>query len=107
MPLPYAKLSTDALAEAIGFCLSPSAKEAAQKIAAQMRQENGVQTAVQSLHRHLPIDELRCHLLPEFTARWAYLAKSKKAQQPLIRLSDEALSVLIKAKKLKMSDVQP
>jgi hypothetical protein len=107
MPLPYAKLSPDALTEAIEFCLSPSAREAAQGIAAQMRQENGVQTAVQSLHRHLPVDELRCHLLPEFVARWAYLAKSKKSQQTIVRLSDEALSILIDAKKLKMSDVQP
>lgn len=106
-PLPYAKLSTDALADAIDFCLSPAARESAQRIAEQMRQENGVQTAVESLHRHLPVDELRCSLLPDLVARWVYVTKSKKAKHPTIRLSEEALATLIKEKKLKMSDVQP
>lgn len=72
-----------------------------------MRRENGVETAVASLHRHLPIDELCCDLLPELAARWAFLPKSKKARKPVIKLSDEALRVLIEAKKLTMSNVEP
>lgn len=106
-PLPYAQLSTARLVESIDFCLSPSAKAAAQRIAEQMRRENGVQTAVASLHRHLPIADLSCDVLPEFAARWTYQTKSKKAKQPAIRLSDEALQALIQSKRLKASDVEP
>lgn len=105
--MPYKKLTTDTLTEAVRFCLQPAAREAAQRIAAQMRLENGVQTAVTSFHRHLPWDSLTCHLLPQYVARWRYVKISKKAQRSSVLLSDEALRVLIKSKRVKMSDVEP
>lgn len=107
-PIPYAELTTETLAEAIRFCLTPGAREAARAISEKMRLENGVNTAVESLHRHLPVAELTCELLPDFAARWTYRPpKSKNGRRDPVRLSDEALNALLHVGKLKMSDVDP
>lgn len=108
-PIPFARLTTDTLAEAVLFCLTPPARAAARAISEKMRRENGVQTAVESLHRHLPVADLTCDVLPDLAARWTRTPhKSKKGERPPpVKLSDEALNDLLQAGKLKMSDVEP
>ena len=90
LPIPYKVLSSDKLAEAINFCLTPEAFGAAQRIAVKMRLESGVKTAVDSFHRNLPLDRLKCDILPDQPAAWIY----KKSKWP-IKLSRIAAQVLI------------
>jgi hypothetical protein len=106
-PVPFKQLTTETLTEALRFCLQPSAKEAAQRVAAQMRREDGVQTAVKSFYRNLPWNRLVCDILPQFTARWTYQISSKGSKANIVRLSDEALQALICANKLGPSNVKP
>uniref|UniRef100_A0A0D2Y1L5 Uncharacterized protein n=1 Tax=Fusarium oxysporum (strain Fo5176) TaxID=660025 RepID=A0A0D2Y1L5_FUSOF len=69
-PIAYKSISVDKLSSAIKFCLSPEAQTAANRIASQMRQERGVETAVNSFHRHLPVANLTCELIPQNAAKW-------------------------------------
>ncbi|ENH64141.1 Sterol 3-beta-glucosyltransferase [Fusarium oxysporum f. sp. cubense race 1] len=106
-PIAYKSISVEKLSSAIKFCLSPEAQAAANRIASQMRQERGVETAVNSFHRHLPIANLTCELIPHNAARWQYVGKSKKGDKGQIRISNAALKVLLDAKKAKLSDFEP
>ena len=89
-PIPYASLNFQRLTAAIQFCLTPEAREAAHRISLKMKNEAGVDAAVESFHRNLPIDRMRCDLIPNQVASWKYkksafsLSLSKKAAQILI-----------------------
>ncbi|RYP47048.1 hypothetical protein DL768_006843 [Monosporascus sp. mg162] len=89
-PIPQKQLSSENLAEAIRYCLSPRAVLAAQSIAARMASENGVQTAVESWLRQLPVKRMQCDLLPTQPAAWAYT----KSRRPL-KLSKVAAEILL------------
>ncbi|KAG8675942.1 hypothetical protein FPOAC1_001937 [Fusarium poae] len=102
-PIAYRSLSVDNLSEAIRFCLSPEAQKSAEIIASQMRQEKGVEQAVNSFHRHLPLGDMSCNLLEQRVARWRY-SKTKNANRSPIRVSDEALQILLQSKKAKTGD---
>ncbi|EHL00492.1 putative Vacuolar protein sorting-associated protein 13C [Glarea lozoyensis 74030] len=65
-----------------------------------MRRENGIQTAVRSFHTNLPVEALRCDVLPDQVAVWRYSIKSKKQPKKLIKLSDEAAFQLVERKKI-------
>ncbi|KAF5643402.1 sterol glucosyltransferase [Fusarium tjaetaba] len=106
-PIAYKSISVEKLSSAIKFCLSPEAQAAANRIASQMRQESGVNTAVESFHRHLPVADLTCDLIPQNAAKWQYVARSKKGGKDHIRLSNAALKVLLDAKKVKLTDFEP
>ncbi|KAI9368543.1 hypothetical protein BJX61DRAFT_212796 [Aspergillus egyptiacus] len=87
-PISYRDVSADNLAEAIRFCLRPETRRAAQDIAIKMQNESGVTTAVNSFHRNLPIEQMRCELLPKRPAAW--ICKS-----PSMRLSKLAAEILL------------
>lgn len=103
-PIAYRELSVDNLLNAIQVCRSTEAKIAAEGIATRMRQENGVETAVQSFHRRLPRSQLCCDVLPQQTARWIYTPKKSKHS---VKLSNEALAVLLDNKDIDQSRVRP
>lgn len=69
-PIPQKQLDSQNLAEAIKFCFTPEASSAACKIAETMRSEHGVRRAVASFHANLPLDTMRCSLLPNLPASW-------------------------------------
>ncbi|KAI1451287.1 glycosyltransferase family 1 protein [Annulohypoxylon moriforme] len=105
-PIPQKSLTVSALAEAIRYCLTPQAQEAAQSIAAKMRTENGVKAAVASFHANLPVRELQCDLIKGQTAAWVYPVKNTR-----IRLSKVAVEILashlgINAKQLKKNETR-
>ncbi|OJJ42220.1 hypothetical protein ASPZODRAFT_137412 [Penicilliopsis zonata CBS 506.65] len=89
-PIPYACLTAEKLAAAIQFCLTPEATAAAQAIAATMRAESGVAAAVSSFHRNLPLDRMRCSLMPNQPAAWRYTRRKD------LLLSKAAVSILLK-----------
>ncbi|EGY14047.1 hypothetical protein VD0002_g1265 [Verticillium dahliae] len=100
MPIPQRQLNAQNLASAINDCLTPGAQAAAQVMADKMRQENGVRQAVNSFHANLPLDNMRCDLLPEFAAAWSY---KKDAQY--MKLSKAAAEVLTDSKRIKWADL--
>jgi hypothetical protein len=72
--IPYKRLTADKLAEGIKQCLSPEAKEAAEKIWKGIAEEgDGAANAVKSFHRSLPLrgeHSMRCSILEERVAVW-------------------------------------
>ncbi|KAH7041926.1 hypothetical protein B0J12DRAFT_720801 [Macrophomina phaseolina] len=90
-PIPHRTLTANCLAEAIRFCLTAEASAAARRIADKMRVESGVKAAVESFHANLPIERLRCELLPDQPAAWT-LSKGKSKKS--IKLSKLAAEVL-------------
>ena len=89
------------MTEAMWFLTSRGAAEAAQGIADKMRQENGVQTAVASLHRQLPLASMGCDVIPSQVARWTLGKRSRR-----IQLSDLAVAVLVTKKLIKLDDLK-
>ncbi|KAH8752807.1 glycosyltransferase family 1 protein [Diaporthe sp. PMI_573] len=100
LPLHHTSLNQENLTQAIEYCLTPAARSAAAEISEQMRRENGVQTAVQSFHTNLPVEALRCDILPDQAAVWHYRIKNKKGPKKYIKLSDEAAFELVERKKI-------
>jgi hypothetical protein len=99
-PLHHTELTTDTLAAAIARCLSSECFAAAQKIKQTMTAENGVQTAVASFHRGLPVDALCCELLPNETAVWTWRGGKKR-----FKLSAKAVAILTSRNKIQTKDL--
>ncbi|KAJ5141647.1 Sterol 3-beta-glucosyltransferase [Penicillium atrosanguineum] len=100
-PIPHAELDPDILASAIQFCLTQDAAEAAREIALKMQVESGVSAAVDSFHRHLPIDRMRCSIMPDQAAVWTYGI----GKQRLI-LSKTAVNILIEHDKIDARNIK-
>jgi len=100
-PIPHAELTVDNLSDAIRYCLSQKASDAARDIASKMSSEAGVRAAVQSFHRQLPIEKMTCDVIPSEPAVWSY-TKSKRPIK-LSRIAAEHLQTTktIDAKHLK------
>ena len=102
-PVPYKRLTADKLAEGIKQCLSPEAKEAAQKLADDIEAEgDGAKNAVKSFHRHLPMrgeHSLRCSILPDHVAVWTLKHSN-------LKLSALAAELLVEKKKIKWHDLR-
>ncbi|OOF99228.1 glycosyltransferase family 1 protein [Aspergillus carbonarius ITEM 5010] len=106
-PIPYASLDARVLADAIAFCFTPAVASSARNIALKMQHESGVTAAVQSFHRHLPLNKMRCSLIPSQPAIWSY-TRSKGN----INLSKTAVQILINnckidVKHLRCHDINP
>lgn len=89
-PIPHRQLNADNLAEAIRYCLSPKAVSSAEAISAKMESEQGVKAAASSWWKQLPLERMKCDLVPSQPAVWSY-KKSKKA----MKLSKAAAEVLL------------
>ncbi|KAI9002600.1 hypothetical protein DFJ74DRAFT_714139 [Hyaloraphidium curvatum] len=89
-PVHFKELTAEKLADAIRTCLDPAVAEKAKEIGARMREETGVLNACRSIHRHLPLDGLRCQLLPE------RLATHRLRFGPKLAMCAAAADVLIK-----------
>ncbi|KAF5981728.1 putative sterol glucosyltransferase [Fusarium bulbicola] len=103
-PIPHTELTVDKLAAAIRYCLSPqaAAAAAAATIVEKMASEVGVRAAVQSFHKGLPLERIRCDVIPTQPAVWSY-SKSKN----LIKLSKVAAEVLISANSIDRKHLKP
>lgn len=65
LPVPHKSLDPETLVAGIQYCLSHEARSAAQTIALKMCSENGVKAAVESFHKHLPSQRMRCDILDQ------------------------------------------
>lgn len=100
-PIPFAKLNMDNLIEAIKFCLTEEAWSAAGKISEHMKTESGVKRAVANFHANLPVDTMRCDVMPQRPAAWAY-----KKQGRNIKLSKDAAGLLVKDGRISWKDLK-
>ncbi|KAM0209489.1 hypothetical protein ACHAQD_011160 [Fusarium lateritium] len=101
-PIPFKNLNSQNLAEAIRFCLTPEASTAAHQIADKMSSEAGVRRAVASFHANLPLDKMRCDVLPNAAAVWLYEKKGKQT-----KLSRVAAEMLVEAGKMSWNNLKP
>lgn len=103
-PIPQSSLSVDTLVDAIQFCLTPQAREAAQGIAAKMRTENGVKAAVASFHANLPVRELGCDIIKGQPAAWVYPVKNTRIRLSKVAAEVLASHLMINADRLKKNE---
>ena len=89
-PVSPKKLTSQTLAEAVSYCLTPEANAAAKTIATKMKAESGVAAAIQSFYGNLPQHKMACSILPDQSAIWTY--KRKKLN---LSLSKRAAAILI------------
>ncbi|KAM0226576.1 hypothetical protein ACHAQD_000500 [Fusarium lateritium] len=106
-PIPHSQLTAENLSQAIRYCLSEEASQAAMAISVKMEREEGVKAAVQSFHRQLPLERMRCDLLPNEPAVWQY----DKSKHP-IKISKVAAEMLlsenlVETKHLKLYQSKP
>jgi hypothetical protein len=101
-PIPQKQLNAANLADAIRFCLTPEAAAAAGSLAAKMKSENGVATAARLFHANLPLESLRCDVLPDQPAVWAVKRGAKH-----LKLSKLAASVLLDHLKIGRKSMSP
>ena len=111
-PIPHSRLTAEGLAEAIEFCKTPEASEAAKAVAEKMQAENGVEAAVASFHRHLHVEDLRCDLIPTLPAVFEY-TKSRKVnfkraelETKVVKLCGLAAETLEKAGKIDLNGIR-
>ena len=102
IPIPHKDLSVDILAEGIRYCLTVQATTAASTIAVKMGSEIGVQAAVSSFHRHLPVELLSCDICPGQTAVWSYSTGTRKVKISKLAAAQLIAQDQIDPKKLKM-----
>jgi hypothetical protein len=100
-PIPQKMLTSENLAEGIIDCLTPGALAAAGKMADTMRSESGVRQAVASFHANLPLEKMRCDLLPDLPAVWCFRKNGKN-----YKLSKAAAEVATSHMRLKWADLK-
>ncbi|OTB01295.1 glycosyltransferase family 1 protein [Hypoxylon sp. CI-4A] len=98
-PIPYKKLTTAGLAEAIRMALKPETQERAHELGEKIREEKGSDVGAQSFHKHLDVDRLRCALAPSRVAVW-------RLRRTNVHLSALAAATLVNNGYLRYSDLK-
>ncbi|KAH7360873.1 putative glucosyl/glucuronosyl transferase [Rhexocercosporidium sp. MPI-PUGE-AT-0058] len=98
-PIPHKQLTAEKLASAINFCLKPTSLESAKELANKIAAERGTDMGAQSFHQFLEVDGLRCTLSPSRAAAW----RIKRTQ---VRLSPFAACTLANANLLDFHDLK-
>ena len=117
-PIPHKTLNAANLSKAIEFCKTPEASAAAKAVAVRMAQEDGVTAAVESFHRHLDPEKMRCDLIPTLPALFPSTKRRStnrfklQYESKTVKISGLAAEILTKAEKirekdLKLYEVQP
>ncbi|KAI8962520.1 glycosyltransferase family 1 protein [Daldinia sp. FL1419] len=98
-PIPYKKLTAEALAKAIRKALMPETQQRARELGEKIREEKGTDVGAHSFHRHLDVDRLRCALAPSRVAVW-------RLRRTQVHLSSLAAAVLVNNGYLRYSDLK-
>ncbi|KAK5630640.1 hypothetical protein RRF57_006355 [Xylaria bambusicola] len=98
-PIPYKKLTTEGLAEAITVALKPETQEKAKKLGEKIREEQGADIGAQSFHKHLDLDALRCSVSPSRVAVW-------RVRRSQTHLSAFAAATLVNSGYIQYSDLK-
>lgn len=98
-PIPFKLLTADKLAGAIRHCMEPEIKEQAKVLSCKIQAEQGAAAAMDSFHKHLSLNRLRCALCPDRPAVW-------RVQHTSIFLSAFAAAVLVHSKQLDPKNIK-
>ncbi|KAI2469537.1 glycosyltransferase family 1 protein [Annulohypoxylon bovei var. microspora] len=98
-PIPYKKLTSAGLAEAIRMATKPETLERARELGEKIREEKGTDIGAQSFHTHLNVDRLRCALAPSRVAVW-------RLRRTKVHLSALAAATLVNNGYLRYSDLK-
>ncbi|ENH66081.1 Sterol 3-beta-glucosyltransferase [Fusarium oxysporum f. sp. cubense race 1] len=96
-PIPFKKMTAESLAASILFALNPEVKEAAQRLAQTIMQEDGASNAAMDFLNRLDVDKLRCDLCPDRLAIWKHKSTGT-------RLSGFAMTCLVDKKLVQPND---
>jgi hypothetical protein len=102
MPVPHRSLNAENLAEAIRFCLHADTLSAAEDLAREMSEEDGISAAVASFHRNLPLEKMRCQFLESEPAAW----QLKQNGKPAVNLSKMAAGILVENSRIDSKDLK-
>ena len=97
--IPQKTLTSENLSKAIKFCMQPDVVAKAEDCGLKVRQENGVKIGAASFHQKLPVDQMRCSLVPNKAAVWTVKGSSTK-------LSTFAAAILVDQKILEYSELE-
>ncbi|KAJ1305709.1 hypothetical protein OPQ81_010444 [Rhizoctonia solani] len=98
-PIHPNKFSAESLAAAIRVAVSQEMRESAKQIGEIIRNEKGLKMAVESIHKHLPLSNMRCDLDSNRVAVW-YSPTHK------LRLSAFAAQVLAEAGEIDINKLE-
>lgn len=88
-PIRHKDLTLENLTEALNYCMSREASDAALAISEKMKGDSGVRAAAHSFHKHLPAERMRCQVTDDKVASWSYFRRGKR-----ILLSGFAVEIL-------------
>ncbi|ODN95351.1 hypothetical protein L198_04747 [Cryptococcus wingfieldii CBS 7118] len=97
-PIPLPALSLEGLMDA--FTEAEALSAGARQLGYILSREDGLLGAVASLHRHLPLANMRCDIVPARVAVWHHPALD-------LHLSAVAAGVLVEAGKISFKDLSP
>ncbi|CAF1167531.1 unnamed protein product, partial [Didymodactylos carnosus] len=99
LPITGKNLTTDELCDAFSFVLKDETRIAAERIASQISNENGVQRALELFHHNLPVDDLISAIEPTYPACYFLKRYNLKISRPVAQ-------VLITNGQLKETDIK-
>lgn len=94
-PIQHKALNLQNISEALKYCMSPEASEAALAISEKMKGDSGVKAAVHSFHKNLPTEAMRCQLADDKVAMWVYHSQGRR-----ILLSEFSADILARNSKI-------
>ena len=101
VPIPQKQLTSNNLAEAIRYCLSHQASQAAHDISGKMKTESGVEAAVASFHRNLPLERMSCDIFLDQPAVWKYTKGKQRIKLSKLAAESVVSTMAIDKKHLK------
>ncbi|WVQ90328.1 hypothetical protein IAS59_004106 [Cryptococcus gattii] len=93
-------LSYEEISYALEEALSPRVQTAAREYGSQLSLENGTKETAETIHKHLPLLNMRCDILPSRAAIWY-------SPEYNLRLSGIAAGVLVDEGKLSFKALEP
>lgn len=98
--IPHKELTVENLTEALKFLIKPETLKAAQELGAKIREEDGVEKALNSFETHLPLLNMRCDADSSKAACWW-------SPEHFVKLSPFAAQVLADEGKLDLTKLLP
>ncbi|KAI0023776.1 hypothetical protein F4780DRAFT_785565 [Xylariomycetidae sp. FL0641] len=98
-PIPYKKLTSAGLAEAIRTAIKPETLERAKELGEKIREEKGADLGGQCFHKHLDLDRMRCAIAPSRVAVW-------RVRRTQTHLSALAAATLVEGGYLQYTDLK-
>ncbi|WVQ66754.1 uncharacterized protein L199_004945 [Kwoniella botswanensis] len=97
-PITLSQVTVESLSVALDEALSPERKVTAKQLAESVKSSDRVKEAVKSIHRHLPLLNMRCDIAPQYNAIW-YHPKYN------VLLSSVVAGVLVEQGKLEFKEL--